>query len=194
MPMFHYRAARTGGTVTEASMEAANESTLRVQLERQGLVPLSFGGERSGAASRKISLSFLRRRRLSLREFLIFNQEFVALVKAGLPILKTCEVLAERAGSEEFWEALEGLRAAIRGGASISDAMQQHPQYFPDLYPASLHAGEQTGNLVEVLQRYISYLKLLIETRDKVGKALAYPSFLIVVGGAVVGFLLTYVI
>jgi type IV pilus assembly protein PilC len=194
MPMFHYRAARTDGTVTEASMEATNEANLRLQLERQGLVPLSLGGERSAGSSRGLSLSFLRRRRLSLREFLIFNQEFVALVKAGLPILKTCEVLAERAGSPEFREALEGLRAAIRGGSSISDAMQQYPQYFPDLYRASLHAGEQTGNLVEVLQRYISYLKLLIETRDKVGKALAYPSFLIVVGGAVVGFLLTYVI
>ena len=68
MPMFHYRAARTDGTVTEASMEASNEASLRLLLERQGLVPLSFGGERSGVSLRRPSLSFLRRRRLSLRE------------------------------------------------------------------------------------------------------------------------------
>lgn len=192
MPRFRYRAARIDGTVTEAWTEAPNEAALRLQLERQGLVPLSLLGE--GLRQPLHKRSFAIRRRLSLREFLVFNQEFLALVKAGLPILKSCEALAERAGHTEFRTVLEGVRSAIRGGASISEAMERYPEYFPDLYRAALRAGEQTGNLVDVLQRYIAYLKLLIDTRDKVGKALAYPAFLVVVGGAVVGFLLTYVI
>lgn len=192
MPNFYYRAARTDGTVIEASMEGVNELGVRAQLEAQGLFLLSLDGERLKLASR--GSAWCWRRRLSLRDFLVFNQEFTALVKAGLPILQNCEVLAERADTPEFRTALEGLRSEIRGGASISDGMAKYPEYFPDLYRASIGAGEQSGNLLEVLQRYIAYLKLLIETREKVAKAVAYPGFLVMVGGGVIGFLLTYVI
>lgn len=85
------------------------------------------------------------------------------------------------------------MRTEIRGGASISEAMARCPDHFPDLYRASLQAGEQTGSLTEVLKRYIAYLKLVIGVQEKVVKALAYPGFLIVVGLAVVSFLLVYV-
>lgn len=182
--------------MVEAWAEADDERTVRARLEGEGWLLLSLGGHRGGGGGLTLGRSPglpWKRRRLSLREFLVFNQEFLALVKAGLPILKTCELLAERAGSPDFRAALQGLRTAIRGGASISEAMAQHPSYFPEVYRASLHAGEQTGNLVEVLQRYIGYLKLLISVREKVTKALSYPAFLVVVGVGVVGFLMAYV-
>ncbi|MGH7235340.1 MAG: type II secretion system F family protein, partial [Nitrospiraceae bacterium] len=91
-------------------------------------------------------------------------------------------------------EALRGVRAEIRGGASISEALSRYQRYFPDLYRASVRSGEQTGALAEVLKRYIAYLKLVIAVREKVVKALAYPAFLIVVGAAVVSFLVLYVV
>lgn len=114
-------------------------------------------------------------------------------MKAGLPILKTFDLLAERSVHPGFQAALQGVRTEIRGGASISETMARFPGHFSDLYRASLRSGEQTGNLAEVLQRYIAYLKLVIEVREKVVKALAYPAFLIIVGIAVVSFLLVYV-
>ena len=125
---------------------------------------------------------------------MIFNQELLALVKAGLPVLRVWDLLIERTQRTAFREALQGVRQDIRGGASASEALARHPQHFTDLYLATIRAGEQAGNLPEVLQRYITYLKLMIGLRQKVTKALAYPAFLIIVGVAVVGFLLSYVI
>ncbi|MGH7208441.1 MAG: type II secretion system F family protein, partial [Nitrospiraceae bacterium] len=103
------------------------------------------------------------------------------------------DLLAERAFHPAFQAALQGVRSEIRGGAAISEAMARYPVYFSDLYRASLRSGEQTGTLAEVLQRYIVYVKLVIGVREKVFKALAYPAFLVLVGVAVVIFLLMYV-
>lgn len=190
MPHFHYRAARPDGTMVEESMDAENEVAVRSQLEGKGWCIFSLEGTRSSAA---FTMPAWRSGRLSLREFLIFNQEFMALVKAGLPILKALDLLAARTTHPAFQAALQGVRTEIRGGASISDAMTRYQDHFPDLYRASIRSGEQSGNLVGVLQRYIAYVKLVIATKEKVMKAMAYPAFLIIVGMAVVGFLLAYV-
>lgn len=190
MPLFRYKGARSDGTVVEDRVEGESEMAVRVQLEGRGLLLFSLEGPRS--KTKRIGIGW-KGGRLSLREFLVFNQEFLALVKAGLPILKTIDLLAERAAHPGFQAALHGVRKEIRGGASISEAMARYPDHFTDLYRASIRSGEQTGNLVQVLQRYIAYLKLVIGVREKVVKALAYPMFLIVVGVAVVAFLLIYV-
>lgn len=190
MPQFRYRAARPDGTLVEDRVEGESELAVRTHLEGQGLLIFNLDGPRSGIwVFGKRTLGG----RLSLREFLVFNQEFLALVKSGLPILKTFDLLAERAVHPGFQTALHGVRTEIHGGASISEAMARYPAHFSDLYRASLRSGEQTGNLADVLKRYIAYVKLVIGVREKVVKALAYPSFLIVVGVAVVAFLLIYV-
>lgn len=171
-------------------MDADSEGAVRSQLESKGWLLFSLEG-----TSRSVSFTLptWHSSHLSLREFLIFNQEFMALTKAGLPILKALDLLAARTIHPAFQAALHGVREEIRGGASISDAMGAYQAQFPDLYRASIRSGEHSGHLVEVLQRYIAYLKLMIATKEKVMKAMAYPAFLIIVGVAVVGFLLTYV-
>ncbi|GJL65669.1 MAG: type II secretion system protein [Nitrospirales bacterium] len=190
MPLFRYRAARPDGSIFEDSTEDDNERAVRARLEGQGILILELNGKGVQTAS----YTFQRKRKpLSLREFLVFNQEFLALIKSGLPMLRSFDLLSERASKEAFQHALLGLREEIRGGSSISDAMANYPTYFSELYQASIRSGEQSGNLPEVIQRYIEYLKLLISVREKVVKALAYPSFLVVFGFAIVGFLLAYV-
>jgi type IV pilus assembly protein PilC len=187
---FQYKASRCDGTIVESRMVSDNESSVRAQLDQQGLLVLSLQSSKTSA------LGLGRGRfgqRLSLREFLVFNQEFLALIKAGLPILKTFDLLAERATNACFQTSLQGIRREIRGGASISEAMALYPSHFAELYRATLRSGEHTGALADVLQRYITYLKMVIGVREKVVKALAYPVFLIVVGFAVVAFLLVYV-
>jgi type IV pilus assembly protein PilC len=190
MASFHYKAARPDGTVLKARMDGDSEAAVRSLLEQQGLLIFSLEGP---GARKALPIAFRLGNRLSLREFLVFNQEFLALVKSGLPVLRTFDLLAERAERPGFKACLQEVRKEVRGGAAISEAMGRHPSVFSDLYRASLRSGEQTGNLVEVLQRYIAYLKLVIAVREKVIKALAYPAFLIVVGAAVVLFLLLYV-
>jgi len=190
MPEFRYKAARPDGTVLEDRVDGESEAAVRTLLEQQGLLifALEGAGTRTG-----LPLKWWPGGRLPLREFLVFNQELLALVKAGLPVLRIFDLLAERALRPRFKACLQEVRNDIRGGASISDAMAGHPNVFSELYRASLRSGELTGNVVEVLQRYIAYLKLVIGVREKVIKALAYPAFLIVVGAAVVLFLLLYV-
>ena len=190
MPLFRYRAARPDGSIFEDSTEDDNERALRTRLESQGILILELNGKGNQATT---TLFQRKQKPLSLREFLVFNQEFLALIKSGLPMLRSFDLLSERATKGGFQQSLISLREEIRGGSSISDAMGNYPTYFPELYQASIRSGEQSGNLPEVLQRYIQYIKLLISVREKVVKALAYPSFLVVFGFSVVGFLLAYV-
>jgi type IV pilus assembly protein PilC len=192
MPHFAYRAARSDGSTFDGHIEGEDEQFVRAKLEADGL--LVFRISRRGGRSFVPAFALASWTKLPLQELLIFNQELLALVKAGLPILRVWDLLIERTERTAFREALQGIRQDIRGGASASEALSRHPQFFSDLYLATIRAGEQSGNLPEVLQRYITYLKLMIGLRQKVTKALAYPAFLIVVGAAVVGFLLSYVI
>jgi type IV pilus assembly protein PilC len=170
--------------------EGDNESLVRAKLESQGL--LVFNLHSRGIASVKTESSWSWGK-LPLEQFLVFNQELMALVKSGLPILRIWDLLIERAGHAGFQRTLRGVRDDIRGGASASEALAKHSRYFPELYVATVKAGEQSGNLPEVLQRYVAYLKLMVGLRQKLKKAISYPIVLISIGLAVVGFLLTYV-
>ncbi len=190
MAVFSYRVARSDGSTLHGHVEGDNESAIRARLESQGL--LVFNLHARGITSVKTELPWSWGK-LPLEQFLVFNQELMALVKSGLPILRIWDLLIERAGHAGFQRTLRDVREDIRGGASASEALAKHPRYFPDLYVATVKAGEQSGNLPEVLQRYVAYLKLMVGLRQKVKKAISYPIVLICIGLAVVGFLLTYV-
>ncbi len=190
MTVFAYRVARPDGSTIHGHVEGENESLVRAKLESQGL--LVFDLHRRGIASVKMEMSWSWGK-LPLEQFLVFNQELLALVKSGLPILRIWDLLIERAGHPGFQRTLRDVREDIRGGASASDALAKHPVYFPELYVATVKAGEQSGNLPEVLQRYVVYVKLMVGLHQKVKKAISYPIVLIGIGLAVVGFLLTYV-
>src|SRR5262245_47941663 len=191
MATFAYRVARSDGSTFDGQIEGEEEQLVRAKLESQGLLVCKV--QRRGAAPATTSVGMRSLRKLPVQEFLIFNQELFALIKAGLPVLRVWDLLIERAGHAGFQQALRTVRQDIRGGASASEALAKHPSYFSELYIATIRAGEQSGNLPDVLQRFIGYLRLMIGLRQKIAKALAYPAFLIIVGLAVVGFLLAYV-
>jgi type IV pilus assembly protein PilC len=89
----------------------------------------------------------------------------MVLLKAGLPIVQSLDILLERTPNAFFKEALSDVRTEVRGGKALSDAMGKHPRFFPELYTNSLRAGERTGNLSEVLERFIAYLKQMIAVK-----------------------------
>ena len=192
MAVFAYRVARPDGSTLDGQTEGEEEHLVRAKLEGQGF--LVFRLQRRGAATAGLGLGWHAFRKLPIQEFLVFNQELLALVKAGLPVLRVWDLLIERTNHSGFQQALRTVRQDIRGGASVSEALAKHPVHFSDLYIATIKAGEQSGNVAEVLQRFIAYLKLMIGLRQKVSKALAYPGFLVLVGVAVIGFLLSYVV
>ncbi len=185
MPLFTYKAVREDGTsVTEEAM-AGNAAELRQELEARGYLVLSLEKKRK---------LFLWAERGRAKDFLLFNQEFATLIKAGLPILQAIEILHKRTEKQGFRGALETVIHDIKGGSLLSDAMAAHPAYFSPLYTATVRAGEKSGALVDVLKRYIIYQKKMISVLGKLKMALAYPVFLVMALIAVLFLFFFYVI
>jgi type IV pilus assembly protein PilC len=190
MPRFAYRIGKSDGTILEEKVDAENEEDLKSDLEARGYLVFSV----RKLQGLNFSFSFPQyTSRIGQREFLVFNQEFSALLRAGLPIIRVIDILVERVENPGFRTDLLAVRQEIKNGSAISDAMTKHPRHFPELYVASIRAGEQSGNLSEILDRFISYLKRMIAVQRKVMTALSYPGFLVVVSVAVVLFLLAFV-
>ena len=188
MPLFSFRVAKADGTILQQWAEAEDEGVLRERLEAEGFLVLAISPSQAQAPP------LVLRRGISARDFLTFNHELRVLLKAGLPIMKVMDILTEGQWKPTFSEALKGVRQAVREGSAISEAMTKYPAFFPTLYIASLQAGERSGNLVEVIERFMIYQRKLIALRKKVFAALAYPSFLLLFGGGVLAFLIFYVI
>jgi type IV pilus assembly protein PilC len=184
MPMFTYKAVREdGSSVTDDAM-AADAGELREELESRGYLVLSVARKSAGLSGG----------RGSAKDFLLFNQEFLTLFKAGLPILQSLEILHKRTEQPAFRSALESIIHDIKGGSSLSDAMAKHPSYFSPLYTATVRAGEKSGALTDVLKRYIEYEKKMMAVRRKLVTALAYPAFLVIALFAVLLIFFLYVI
>ncbi len=126
-------------------------------------------------------------------DFLIFNQQFNTLIKAGLPILRALDLLAERAASPRLRPMLGDVRERVREGAMLSEALGQQG-LFPKVYTTAVLAGEKSGNLTGVLDYYIAYQRVTTGFRNRLKVALVYPSILVVAVTLILSFLVTYVI
>jgi len=126
-------------------------------------------------------------------DFLIFNQQFNTLVKAGLPILKALDLLAERAASPKLRPLLTDVRERVREGASLSEALEEQGA-FPKVYTTAVLAGEKSGNLTGVLDYYITYQRVSTGFRNRLLVALIYPTILVIVVTSILAYLVTYVI
>jgi type IV pilus assembly protein PilC len=189
MPSFSYRVAKEDGTVLERRVASENEGVLRGQLTGEGYLILSIA-----EVSKGCSLPSFSRRGVSARNFLAFNQELMTLLKAGLPILKIMDILMERRGEHGFSEALTAVREEVRNGTTIADAMEKQPDFFSEIYVSSLRAGEKSGNLIEVIGRFMAYQRRVLEVQKKVKGAFAYPAFLVIFSVLVLSFLITFVL
>jgi type IV pilus assembly protein PilC len=132
-----------------------------------------------------------RDRRMRPADFLIFNQQFNTLIRAGLPILKALDLLAERASTPRLRPILEDVRQRVRAGALLSEAMAAQGS-FPPVYVTVIAAGERSGSLTSVLEQYISYLRVTSGFRNRLITALIYPAVLVFVALVVVTYLATF--
>jgi type IV pilus assembly protein PilC len=189
MPVYTCRVGRADGTVSIERIEA--ESAERATARLQDLGYLIFSVRPRMAEWSKLAG---RSSRFGLQEFIIFNQELSALLKAGIPILRTLDLLIDRSVHPGFRDTLAKVRDLVKGGASLSEAMSRFPAYFSDLYVASLRSGEQTGHVVDVIGRHLSFLRRMSAIKGKVRSAMAYPIFLVSVGMVVITFLMLYVV
>src|SRR5208282_1734891 len=134
-----------------------------------------------------------QRRKVKLEEFVIFNQQFLTLIRAGLPIVQALELLAKRQRNQYFRMLLEDVRDRTKGGDLISDAFEKQGA-FPKIYSTTLMAGEKSGNLDEVLSRYVAFQRLGLSFRKKLIASLVYPILLVLGVIGLVIMLVTFVI
>ncbi len=192
MATYSCRIGTPTGKVLVEEREAENADRLRQQLETEGFY--IFHIRPQGPFG---SLSLPRTHtwhRVKNKDLLLLNQEFLALLKAGLSIPTVLDLVIERQTHPRLRGVLERVREAVKGGASLSEAVEQHPEIFSPLYVASLRVGEKSGNLPDTLARYVSNLQRMITLQKRVSSALLYPSILLVLTTAVVIFLLTVVV
>ena len=191
MSQFLCRLGTADGRIFEQIHEASDETTLKQDLERQGLHVFSL--ERKGLGGKLTLPNFRRKKSIPNQAFLVFNQELAALLKAGLPLLQAFDMMLERSREEYFRSVLLEVRDRIKSGENLSDAVASFGDVFPPLYASTLKAGERSGDLERVLRRFIRYLQLVIEARKKVVSALVYPAVLVGLSFAMLAVLTIYV-
>src|SRR5580658_10087905 len=191
MADFQLQYADASGQVHNQVVQGTSDQEVRDRYVRQGFLVYTVKAKGGGLiAGIRLPGSG---KRLNLEKFLIFNQQFATLVRAGLPILKALDLLAERLTDPKLRPYVNAVREDVRKGALLSDAFRSQ-EIFPKIYVTSIMAGEKSGSLIEVLERYVTYQKLALGVRKKVLVSLIYPSVLIVLVVLLMVFLVTYVV
>lgn len=180
------------GQIKQEVVDGGSEGEIRDRFANQGFLVYSIKPKgKFDALTTGTRKS--RSKKVDLEKFLIFNQQFVTLIRAGLPILKSLDLLATRLTDEKLSPFITAVRDEVRIGTSLSDAFAKQGA-FPPIYVSSILAGEKSGSLVDVLDRYVTYQRRNLAVKKKLIGALIYPVLLIVLVIGLVGFLITYVV
>src|ERR1700712_6014824 len=171
MTEFLIRLADERGRVLEQTHAAATAEELRARFTQAGYLVYSVKAKSALGGSTK--------KKVKLETFLIFNQQFLTLIRAGLPILGSLDLLAKRQKDMNLRGQLEDVASRVKTGESISSAFEAQGG-FPLVYTTTLLAGERSGHLEEVLQRYLDFQRVSLSFRKKLKASLIYSAFLIV--------------
>jgi len=185
MAEFVIKLADERGRVQEQVQTASTADELRTRFVHAGYHVFSVRA-RSGFAG-------LKRRKVKLEKFLIFNQQFLTLIKAGLPILGSLQMLAKNQKNAQFASQLDDISSRVKTGESLSAAFEAQTG-FPVMYTTTLLAGERSGNLQEVLERYVSFQRISLTFKKKLITSLIYPCVLMVLVLGLVTFMFAYVV
>jgi len=189
---FLCRVGTSDGRVLEDVFEAADEATLKQQLTQRGYH--LFELRRRGALG-KLRLPGRTRAatRISPRALTIFNQELAALLRSGLPMMQALDLVLGRQRDPVFQATLRDVRDRVKGGEDLSTAIASFGDMFPSLYAATLQAGERSGEMEQVIRRFIRYQQLVTETRKRIVSALVYPAALVGLSVALIAVMMIWV-
>ncbi len=185
MPLYAYVALTESGACLAGETVAASEAALRTELSQRGLLVQKV---RTRGAQ-----GWLRARRIPPEELALFNQEFMALARAGLTVPDALALAAQRPDCPRLGMILERVHEDVRNGLALSDACARHPEAFDAVYLAAVRTGEKTGEFAAVLSRYHDYLRHRVALRKKVAQALAYPLVLLVALAVILAVLFAFV-
>lgn len=191
MPIYKCKFSDEKGKVQTLTLFAKDREEAKKFIEGKGFLTLRI---KFDLFSPLKNLRILLARKVRDSDFLLFNHEFVALIKSGIPILRAIDILSERAKDPLFREILFNVREDIKKGKSPSEAFSPWQNYFSPIYLSSLLAGERTGNLEGTIRRFLVYHKTLITVKRRIKYALAYPVILFLFALAILFVLLSFII
>ncbi|MFQ5773839.1 MAG: type II secretion system F family protein [Kiloniellaceae bacterium] len=195
MPRFSYKAVAPDGEVIEGEIEASNREAAVERLHAQGHVPIRAEESRRVAMGRRATFPVLfRPRRVSRKDVVLVTRELATLLQAGLPLDRALSVMLDLVRSAPIKALIEGIREKVRGGSTLADAMQAHPEVFPNYYVGMVRAGEAGGTLESVLARLAETLEHAQALRESVRAALRYPALVVVMAVVSLVVLMTAVI
>ncbi len=188
MPLFKYGGVDKDGKAVEGTMEEASAVRVTTILRERGLQVSAVDEVGKGPG-------FLRvKSRLTWDDLDLFNRQLLAVTKSGLPLAPSLKALAEDIRSRRLKPVLEDIRSQIEAGSSLEEAISRHPESFSPVYTSIIRAGERTGNLSGVLSHLSTYSARMVEMKNSIQEALAYPLVVLVAACGVVGFLLVKVV
>ncbi|WP_322994789.1 type II secretion system inner membrane protein GspF [Castellaniella sp.] len=189
MPSYHYEAINQAGGTEHGRLDADSERSARQHLRNQGLLPIKVVESRRQGATRLEWGSRIRDRELGW-----LTRQLASLLAASLPLESALRVTLEQAERPHVARVLASVRDDVRAGLRLGQALAAHPRDFPDIYRALVDAGEQSGDLAEVLERLADYMDTRGALRSKILTAFIYPCIVTLVSIAIVIFLLSYVV
>ena len=192
MPEFLCRIAAPSGEVFDKIYSGADESSLRNELEAQDMLILDV--RRRNPVVQSLLRSMRITGSIAPRDFLSFNQELRALIRAGLPIVPSLDILLERRKNKVFRAVLLDIRDRVKSGEALSDAFAAQGDLFPSLYSTSLASGERSGELASVIDRFIAYQQKILSIRRKVISAMIYPLVLLVLASGLITLMIFFII
>lgn len=185
MPIYKFEAYDADGVQVNSTMVAPSKEAAIDSLQQTGMMV----GKIRPALSGKVSS-----RAINHKVFYQFNQELIALVRAGIPLVEALGMCTSRPGEKNFTNILSEVRKKVLGGQSFSDACQEYPEAFDSIYVAAIRTSEQTGDLREALTHYQSYLERKVKIEKEIKQALYYPVFLVFALGIVLTILFVFVV
>jgi len=195
MAEFICRLGTPAGEVVTRTIEAVGAQEARVRLESEGFRVFAVTPPKTrGVATLTRRGGKGTAARFKANDFLLFNQQLSALLRAGIPILQAITMLRKRSQAAGLRKVRADVEDKIRGGASLSQAFAEQGPIFPRIYTASILAGERSGALDEILDRYVNYMRRSVGLRRKIRGSLAYPTMLLVASFGMVIFLTVYVV
>ncbi len=190
MPAYKCKIASIDGEMVEKFMQASSMNSLKKQVAREGGFLVEAKKNINGSAS----LSFFNRQKLKSKEVYSFNQEFLTLLRAGLPVVIALDGIIEKQDKSFFSKVLNSIRDDISSGESISTAFEKYETLFSSLYIATLRSGEASGNIPDAIEEYLAYFERALQIRQKIKSASVYPLILILCSVFVVLFLVIFVV
>lgn len=193
MPEFFYRAVTMAGKPAQGALSGATEKAVARELHRQGLVPVYIGSRRQSAAG-GLALPWLGRSRVRSRDRLFFTQELSTLVNSGLPLDRALSICAELTERKALRSVITDVLQELKGGKSLGDSLEGHPEVFSELYRNMIRAGEASGSLDVALERLADLERSSDELRGQLISAMIYPLLLALVATGSILVMMYYVV